>query len=68
MGNWKLLVILLNVQEIVSDGNIKDLVNACVHEKEGGSRISQFVAEQILDQLEGIKVYYPNGFQRSILI
>ena len=56
MGNWKLLVLLLNSQEIVSDGNMKDLVNACMHEKEGESRISQFVADQILAQLEGIKV------------
>ena len=56
MGNWKLLVLLLNVQEIVSDGNIKDLVNACIREKEGGGRISRYVAEQICNQIECIRV------------
>ena len=56
LGNWKLLVLLLNVHETVSEGNLRDLVGACKRESQTGGRLSRYVAEQISKQMNCIRV------------
>ena len=56
LGNWKLLVLLLNVPETVSEGNLRDLVGACERESQTGGRLSRYVAEQISKQMNCIRV------------
>ena len=60
MNSWKILTLLLNVRETLSDAVICDLRNACKLEIERGGQMSKFVAKQILNQMEGIQVQCGN--------
>ena len=66
VNSWKLLVILLNVREPLTDATVCDLDEACKREMEQGGRTSRFVAKQIQQQMEGIRVSW--RFYYAIII
>lgn len=56
VNSWRLLTILLNVREPLTNETVSDLEEACKREIEQGGRTSRFVAKQIQQQMEGIRV------------